>query len=432
MFEQLNFRVNFNNADYSNMYLPEQDKKLLKELAAQVAEIAARPIMMERKNLWLFHNKLQKTRPLILCDPENGWNELIPENQIRCMNSIARHWECHLRKQIFWGNEMNDDYVVEPYFNLPHVYKETQWGVRGSSKAQTIKKAAEQGKAYHIETVLEDFSQIEHITKSELLIDYSTTETLLALAHEIFDGILEVRLNTVWFWSFGLTDDLVFLRGMENLMYDFYDEPEAVHELMDLLCNGTLERLDFLEERNLLSLNNDSSFVGSGGMGFIDQLPSDGYKGKVRTIDMWGLAESQVTVGVSPAMFEEFIFPYQKKIMARFGLTCYGCCEPMDVRFDIVKVVPNLRRISVSSWANFELMSEKLKHDYVYSMKPTPSHLAVSSMDEEAVRKEIKKALKVTRDNCVELVMKDNHTLGKNPENIKNWVRIVREEIESL
>jgi len=77
-------------------------------------------------------------------------------------------------------------------------------------------------------------------------------------------------------------------------------------------------------------------------------------------------------------------------------------------------------------------MSEKLKHDYVYSMKPTPSHLAVSLMDEEAVRKEIKKALKVTRDNCVELVMKDNHTLGKNPENIKNWVRIVREEIESL
>ena len=56
-------------------------------------------------------------------------------------------------------------------------------------------------------------------------------------------------------------------------------------------------------------------------------------------------------------------------------------------------------------------MSEKLKHDYVYSMKPTPSHLAVSLMDEEAVRKEIKKALKVTRDNCVEPVSYTHLTL---------------------
>jgi hypothetical protein len=304
--------------------------------------------------------------------------------------------------------------------------------VAGSTKVATEKKTAEQGKAYHIETVLEEFSQIKDITKPELTIDYKTTESLLATAHEIFDDIITVRLNTVWFWSVGLTDDLVFLRGMEKLMYDFYDEPEHVHEVMDILFKGTMERLDFLEENNLLCLNNDGSFVGSGGMGFTDTLPAEDFDGKVRTKDMWGLAESQVTVGISPDMFEEFIFPYQKKLMERFGLTCYGCCEPMDDRVDIVKAVPNLRRVSVSPWANKELMAAKLKHDYIYSMKPSPSHLAVPKMDEEVVRKEIREALKITRDNCVELVMKDNHTLGNNPENIKNWVKIVREEIDSL
>jgi hypothetical protein len=30
----------------------------------------------------------------------------------------------------------------------------------------------------------------------------------------------------------------------------------------------------------------------------------------------------------------------------------------------------------------------------------------------------------------VELIMKDNHTLGGNPENLVRWVRIAREEIE--
>ena len=29
-------------------------------------------------------------------------------------------------------------------------------------------------------------------------------------------------------------------------------------------------------------------------------------------------------------------------------------------------------------------------------------------------------------------MMKDNHTLGKNPENAYRWVQIVREEIERM
>lgn len=432
MFEQLNFRVNFNDADYSELSFSNEDKRILKELGAQVAEIAARPVMAERKKLWIAHNKLARTRPVLLCDPENGWNELITEDQIKCRNSIARYWEDHLRKQIFWGNEMNDDYVVLPHFKLPYVYNEKQWGVAGSTKVQSAKKTAEAGQAYHIEMVLDNFSQIKDITKPELDIDFKATESLLETAKEIFDGNLEVKLNTVWFWSFGLTDDFVFLRGMEKLMFDFYDEPESVHQVMDILYKGTLERLDFLEAHNFLSLNNDDSFVGSGGMGFIDTLPAADFSGKVRTKDMWGLAESQVTVGISPDMFEEFIFPYQKKLMERFGISCYGCCEPMDGRFDIVKTVPNLRRVSVSPWANKQIMADKLKHEYIYSMKPSPSPLAVPVMDQEFVRNEIIEALRITKDNCLEIIMKDNHTLGNNPDNLKNWVKIVREEIESL
>lgn len=434
MFEQLNFRVNFNNADYSDLHFSDEDKTILKELARQVLEIANRPIMDENRKLWIKHNKLEGIKPIILCDPENGWNEIILEKDIKCNNDIARYWECHLRKQIFWGNEINDNYTVEPYFNLPHVYKEKKWGVASNENAGTKQATRLDGGAYHIDTILEDYSQINAITKPVLSIDYDTTNRLLEIAHEIFDGILQVRLNTVWFWSVGLTDDLVFLRGMEKLMYDFCDEPEKVHEVMNLLFEGTMERLDYLESNNLLSLNNDGSYVGSGGIGYTDLLPGSSFNGQVTTHDMWGLAESQVTVGVSPSMFEEFIFPYQKKLMERFGLTSYACCEPMDKRFDIVKVVPNLRRVSVSSWANKQVMSEKLGDKYIYSLKPSPSHLAVSNMDEEVVRKELRDVLKITKNNNnrIEIIMKDNHTLGHNPNNIKRWAQIAREEIEML
>jgi hypothetical protein len=432
VFEQLNFRVNYNAADYSDLRFPSADREILKSLGRKVAEIAGRPAMAERKRLWARHNALERTRPLVLCDPENGWNEIIPDGAIECGNSVARHWEDYLRKLVFWGDRMNDDFVVEPVFKVPYVFKDSQWSVAGSARAATEKKTAERGRAYHIETVLEDFGQIKDIRKPELRIDRAASEAVLGIAGELFEGALEVRRDTVWFWSFGLTDDLVFLRGLERLMLDFIDAPERIHELMGIICQGTMERLDYLEAEGLLCLNNDGSFVGSGGMGFTDALPAAGYAGKARTKDMWGLAESQVTIGVSPEMFAEFIFPYQRKLMERFGLTCYGCCEPMDERFDIVKAASNLRRVSVSPWADRELMAGKLGRNYVYSMKPSPSYLAVPVMDEGFVRKDLRAALAATRENCVELVMKDNHTLGNNPRNITRWAEIAREEIEAL
>ena len=432
MFEHSNIRVNFNKADYSKPDIAPADRKILRRLAGEVAEIAARPEMKERERLWREHNDLKKTRPLILCDPEHGWNEIIPDEQVECTNSIARHWEVNLRKQIFWGNEMHDDYPVTAFFNLPLISTETPWNIKGSDIEVTDKSYMADGGAYHIDTVLENYEQLKDIVKPELTIERELTERLYTLASEIFDGLLETRINTVWFWSIGLTDEFTFLRGMDRLFMDFYDAPDRIHELMRILFEGVNEKLDYLEQEELLSLNNDETYVGSGGIGYTEDLPAADFSGKVRTKDMWGLAESQVTVGVSPEMFAEFIFPYQKKLMERFGLSCYGCCEPMDDRFDIVKEAGNLRRVSVSPWANPAIMSEKLKHDYIFSLKPNPSHLAVPQVDEELIRRETRKFLNTAKNNCLELIMKDNHTLGGNRENVKTWTRIVGEEIDRL
>ncbi len=101
-------------------------------------------------------------------------------------------------------------------------------------------------------------------------------------------------------------------------------------------------------------------------------------------MDMWGFGESQETVGVSPAMFAEFIFPYQLPILERFGLNCYGCCEPLDKRWHIVQRIPRLRRVSVSAWANLPRMAEMLGDRYIFSWKPAPADLAMDSFDEDA------------------------------------------------
>jgi len=48
------------------------------------------------------------------------------------------------------------------------------------------------------------------------------------------------------------------------------------------------------------------------------------------------------------------------------------------------------------------------------------------------VRNNLRRALERTKNCRVEVIMKDNHTIGKNPENVIRWCRIAREEAERV
>jgi hypothetical protein len=216
------------------------------------------------------------------------------------------------------------------------------------------------------------------------------------------------------------------------MFYDFIDHPDEVKALLDLLSRGILGKLDYLEKEGLLSLNSDGTYVGSGGYGFTEELPQDDFNGTVRTVDMWGFTESQETVNVSPAMYEEFIFPYEKPIMDRFGLTCYGCCEPIHPRWYVVKRHHNLRRVSCSPWADTEKMAAFLEDRYIYSMKPSPTAIAEPEPDWDSIRQDLRRKLEMTRDCRVEIIMKDNHTIGGRPENVVQWSSLAREESERI
>jgi hypothetical protein len=199
---------------------------------------------------------------------------------------------------------------------------------------------------------------------------------------------------------------------------------------MAFLRDGTIARLEYLEREGLLCLNNRGEYVGSGGFGWTRELPRPDFTGTVRLKDLWGMAESQETVCVSPAMFEEFVFPYQLPILERFGLTCYGCCEPVHSRWHIIRRIPNLRRVSVSPWCDVEAMAENLQDRYILSLKPNPSYLGGRVFEEEAARRELREKLARARGCRVEIIMKDCHTIGQDPERVRRWVEIAREESE--
>lgn len=402
------------------------DRTILQPLARQVAELAARPTEEEKQQLWLRHNALQPTRPLVFCDPENGWHEIFPAERLACQGELARLWEFALRKEIFWGADLCDDRVVQPYFDIAHVYTTTGWGL------ETPRIGGAHGGAYRWDSPVKSMDDLAKLHSPVITIDEETTQRVLALAHDLFDDYLTVRLRTKWWWSLGLTWNLAALRGLQQLMLDMIDQPELVHGLMAILRNGAMSVIDSLVVRNLLSPNHEGDYVGSGGFGWTTELPEPPNNGPLRPCNMWGFAESQETVGISPAMFEEFVFPYQLPLLQRFGLNCYGCCEPLDKRWQIVQRFPRLRRVSVSPWADRPFMAEMLGNQYIYSMKPTPADLALPTFDEEHIRHTLRKDLQATRHCHVEVIMKDNHTIAHDPARVIRWVQIAREEAERL
>ena len=417
-----------NTATPARYSLNQRDRLILRELAQQVAELAARPVEKEKRELWYRHNALEPTRPLVFCDPENGWNEILTPDTLQCEGGLARAWEWYLRREVFWGAHMRDDKVIEAVFNVGHVYTETDWGLRET------RIGGEGGGSWRWEAPLKTYDDMDKLRFPQITVDYEATQELLQLAQETFGDILQVRLKTVWWWSFGMTQTLVYLRGLEQIMYDMVDCPEGVHRLMAFLRDGHAARLDFLEKNGLLFLNNDGTYVGSGGFGWTHELPQPDFSGHVRPIDMWGFAESQETVGISASMFEEFIFPYQLTLLERFGLNCYGCCEPLDSRWHVVKKFPRLRRVSMSPWANVEVMAERLGNRYIFSWKPHPGVLAADTFDEEFVRQTLRQGLNVLKKNdCrVEIIMKDCHTIRHDPQRVTRWVQIAKEEAEAI
>ena len=100
-----------------------------------------------------------------------------------------------------------------------------------------------------------------------------------------------------------------------------------------------------------------------------------------------GLAQMFSTV--SPAMFQEFEVDYAARIFARFGLVYYGCCDPLDRKMNEVRMIPNVRKVSMSPWVDQERGAAEIGRQFVFSRKPSPAFLAGDRFDAERVRADL-------------------------------------------
>lgn len=404
--------------------ITHDDRRILRELARRIADIAALPIQDERRNQWKLHNGLKTTRPMILVFPEGSWEELLTDKDLVCEGQRARGIEWQLRSRLYYHDHFQDDTVLERTWVVNKAIHTTGWGL----EAQHVPSPDARG-AWLFDPVIREPADMKLLRMPDVIHDEAATSRALTEAEDLFGDILDVELKGMAHISYHLMALYTGWRGLEQVMTDMVLNPGWLHDAMAFLTEGHKRMLQQAIDQNLLSLNNDQTYQNSGGNGYIDELPAPGFDPEhVRPEDMWASAEAQEMAGVSPRMHAEFILQYEKELLAPFGLTGYGCCEDLTRKLDDVFTLPRIRRISISPFADVERCAERLGGSAIYSWKPNPAHL-VGAFNEEHIRAYLRHAVETTQAHgCVmEMVLKDTHTCEQRPERFDRWLAIARE-----
>lgn len=404
------------------MGVSTRDWDVVRALAHDVASIAALPVHGEKRLLWTRLNRLDPVRPLVWIN-ELPWAEM-EDDDLRCVtrDPVCRSVEDRLRRTRYLWRRMPADMVVDDVFFSPVVYKDSGYGVDVQSVLG--QSDAGHGSRDYVPVMRED-ADIGRIRCPEIVLDRDKTARQFELTSELIGDIMPVELRGVCHIWAAPWDVLIQWWGIEELYRDMYDRPGFVHAGISRMVDAMLCRLDQLEEQELLSAGNGNYRVGSGGLGITDELPQADFDGlHARTIDQWGTSTGQVFSEVSPSMHEEFCLQYEIKWLERFGLNCYGCCEPLDRKMNILRKVPRLRRISMSPWIDLDRAVDAVGRDYVFSYKPSPSILAWDTWDPCRARNDLRHALERTRGCVVEVIMKDVTTCRNDPRRIWQWCEL--------
>ena len=415
--------------------LSKKDREIIRDAAKKQLDYAHTPKNKSRVEGWYKHNMLQGEKPLVYIEPETFIDELLPQ-MILSTGEFARQTEELIVRNYINQELFDDDFVTPDYLPLQYKSSFQLFGIE-VKKVFASSHSGKKNVGHHFIPSLTDLKDDYHkLSKSVFNVDMDATKKQKLIIEDIIGDILPVSINMNCLYSVP-TQDLVHIMSMENMMLNMLDYPDLFKELMSRIADDTLAYFDMLENSGYIlpTVRHDS--LGNGSLCYTSELPGEeeAANRRLTTSDVWGFMDSQETIGISPQMFEEFVFPCYEKIASRFGMLSYGCCEPVDKIWEnCLSRLPNLRKLSISPWANEELMGEWLAgQNIIYFRKPSPNFLGVSkSLDEDAVRAHISKSLTAAKGCKIEIAQRDVYTIHHNTTKVRRYIEIIREEIDSV
>jgi len=246
----------------------------------------------------------------------------------------------------------------------------------------------------------------------------------------VFEGLLKVRKAGVSLYM-PSWDVIPRLHGVQNCMLDLYDRPEFMHAVIDWFTRIHEHELTRYEELNVMET--DPYYLHCTPACTWELPVKDIDRDDITAKDIWCRSMAQIFSMVSPAMHDEFDLQYTQRLFDCCGLSYYGCCEPLHNKISFLrKRFQNLRRISITPWADVDTAADQIGGDYVLSYKCNPAYVAAGVLAEEPARAEVERVLKACSRNHTpcEFILKDISTVSGRAEVLGEWVKLVNETID--
>ena len=403
-----------------------RDREILRQRAQLKRDYADSPRNEIILKQWRAQAAGRRDSPPVRFLPSNFLHEVVTP-RLQCEGAVARGIEAVLLGTLVGRELFDDDTPISPTFDMG-------WhtSVRPFGLASKITRAeGPHAKGFHIDPVISDLAaEIDTLRGGSFGVDREGTARRRKLLEDLFGDILPVRM-VMGSLPGGITNPLVHLMGMEAYYLAMYDCPDAVHEAMEMATRVYEQYYDFLEKEQLLLPTNGLSPLAQESFAFTDELPTDTV---TRTNQCWGFLESQETTAVSADTFGEFVFPYQQRLVDRFGLLSYGCCERVDAIWpDYLSKWPKLRKLSVSPFNNEPLIGESLRGSrVVYYSKPRAEFVTCDGpLNDGAITAYFKGVCEAASGCLFEIAQREVGTIFGDFERGRHYVRLAREAVDA-
>ncbi len=402
------------------MPIAENDMKTLRGLAWRYAEIANADVTQERLERYKKTVAGEKVRPVVLI-AEVPWGE-IDDDALACTCAQEAQWiERQMRMALFQWDHFQVDTVILPEFRVQKRSRSTGIGLQAHDTALRGETGTHIA-AHEYEDLLKTEADLEKLRIPTIEADPEATAFALEQASSVFDGILPVKAVGQGL-HYNLWDVISRYRGVDALLMDLALRPEFMHKTVQKFADIAEAQFSQIEELGLL--DPDTLLVHCT-VGATDELPAADYAGKARRKDVWGRCAAQIFGSVSPAMHDEFDLAYNEKLFGDCGLVYYGCCEPMDTKIDLLrKRFKNLRKVSITPWADPMRAAEAMGGDLVMAAKPNPAFVASPDFNPQPVEDEMTRYIEACKQHgtTCEFVLKDISTIANKVENLTRWAQ---------
>ena len=407
-----------------------KELKIVRGLAAQYYNTAMSEANVEKARLYKSVNDMKMIRPVVLMD-ELPWFELNIDNCLDCVceDPGLRGLEGHFRYWLARHKYFGCDLYLNPVFNIN---KRVEFSGLGVHVEEEILRTNERNHivAHQYVDKLQTDEDVEKLRFETVAYDEAGTKKHFEYVSDIIGDIMPVKITGIssdYGTGHVLWDIVSMLKGAENLLADLAERPEFMHKIARKLTDIFLDKMRQAEEQNLFGA--DQTYIHCTPALTNDLERPEDYD-NIKPRNLWGRALAQIFGAVSIEMHDEFDIKYAAEAMEPFGLIYYGCCEPLDTKINILKKIKNLRKISVTPWADINLAAEIMGSEFVFSAKPNPAHVG-AGFDEAVIRAELTAIVDaVKRNNCsCDIVLKDIST-GK-PEHLIKWAQIAMQVVNN-